>query len=76
MRTETRGQELGIQPGALEKKCLDRLATIKKSLIEIAAQWGDVDNTVVMEVDSTVQQVEALETTVKECAAYLREKPE
>jgi hypothetical protein len=72
----TRAQYLGIQPGRLSAKTRRKTDKIRALLTEIAVDWGEADSAVCFDCDELRDQVDALDATVAEGIALLREPPE
>ncbi|HUO23666.1 MAG TPA: hypothetical protein VMU59_14210 [Caulobacteraceae bacterium] len=58
-KRQTHAQWLGIQLAPFRTRTNRRVASIRRILLQLAADWGDVDSLVIDEIDRLVDRLQA-----------------
>lgn len=69
----SRGQYLGVQPGALSARSHRLIDRAKAALTEISIAWDEKDQAVSFDAERLIEELDRLKGVVAEGVSYLRE---
>jgi hypothetical protein len=69
----SRGQHLGVQPGALSARSMRLVERAKAAMTELSIAWDEKDQAVSFDAEQMIEELDKLKATIAEGVSYLRE---